>query len=145
MRRLLGLVFVLSVAAFPAAAEVAGKRPHIVDGETLVLLGQRVRLFGVDAPALDQVCETGGEAWHCGQVARWRLVERIGTNWVVCVEQSVDPDGTIAAQCYLGGRGGYDLNAWAVAKGWALARRSESPAFAEAEDQARTQRLGLWR
>ena len=39
---------------------------------------------------------------------------------------------------------GEDLNAWLVREGWALAYVAYSTAYAPAEENARTQKRGLW-
>jgi len=39
---------------------------HVIDGDTLVIKGTKIRLAGIDAPELDQ-------PW--GQQARWAMVE----------------------------------------------------------------------
>lgn len=145
MWRLLPILGLVLLAPAPALAEIAGKRPYVVDGDSFELLGVRVRLFGVDAPYPDQTCQLNGAPWNCGLDARWALSDRIGLNWVVCVERGRDPDGSVSALCYLGGIGGPDLNGWIVARGWALARRQESPAYVAQEEAARQAGRGLWR
>jgi endonuclease YncB( thermonuclease family) len=60
-----------------ALAAIAGP-PRVVDGDTLEIAGQRVRLFGIEAPALDQLCQHGGQEYQCGRVA----VPRCGI-WLV--------------------------------------------------------------
>lgn len=145
MARLLPIAILLLLVQTPAWAEIAGKRPYVVDGDSFELLGIRVRLFGVDAPDPDQTCSLNGASWNCGLDARWALGDRIGLNWVVCIERSRDPDGSVSAVCYLGGIGGPELNGWIVAQGWALARRQESQAYLADEEAARRAGRGLWR
>lgn len=144
MRGLLLVALFLAVLATPSSAEIAGKRPHVVDAASFELLGVRVRLFGVAAPPVTQTCFAGGQRWNCGQAARWALVERIGLNWVVCDERGRDASGAVIALCALGGRGGPELNGWIVARGWALARPDESPDYSAEEAAARQAGRGIW-
>lgn len=44
-------------------AEARVSTPMVVDGDTLTLDGERVRLWGVDAPERDQTCERATEAF----------------------------------------------------------------------------------
>jgi len=133
------------LAVTPARSEITGKRPNVLSADTLELVGLRVRLYGIDAPELGQTCRVGSEIWNCGNDARWAAIDRIGNNWVACVGQGVDADGTLAAVCYLGGVGGPELNGWLVAHGWALAYRPESRAYLGQEEAAQRAGKGLWR
>ena len=55
-----------------AAQVVLAGMAAVVDGDTLHVGGQRVRLFGIDAPELSQTCDAGNSKVACGQLAaRW--------------------------------------------------------------------------
>ena len=59
------------IAASPAT--------HIIDGDTFTLGGERVRLWGIDAPEALQICQdAAGRGFRCGDVARERLIALIG-------------------------------------------------------------------
>ena len=49
------LVAILSASAIPAQADVAGMA-RVIDGDTIVINGEHVRLRGIDAPETDQTC-----------------------------------------------------------------------------------------
>ena len=145
MRSLVLALLSLLLSVSPAFAEITGKRPQVIDGNTIVLGGARIRLFGIDAPEPEQTCRVEGRPWNCGLEARWAVANRIGWNWVSCLQRGRDPGGAIAAVCYLGGVGGPELNAWLVEQGWALAHRSESLDYMAEEESARRSGRGLWR
>ncbi len=140
-----GLAAVLLLAIEPAGADVIGKRPRVIDGNTLELAGVRLRLYGIDAPETDQTCRAETRTWNCGIEARWATINRIGQNWVACRARGRDPGGALAAVCYLGGIGGPELNSWLVAQGWALAYRPESRDYVGDEAAARQAGRGIWR
>lgn len=134
----------LLLFAAPASAEIGGK-PRIIDGDTLAFGPVVVRLFGLDAPELNQTCLAGGKRWACGQEASFALALETAYQWVTCLEQGSDEYGRPWALCYLGGIGGPDLNRRVVLGGWAIADRRYSTRFVEEEDEARADRRGIWR
>jgi endonuclease YncB( thermonuclease family) len=137
------LALVAAVVAAPQAgrADVVGQAT-VIDGDTLEIRGQRIRLHGIDAPESGQRCELDGEAYLCGQSAAFALADRIGRRTVTCAPRDVDRYGRIVAVCSAGGE---DLNAFMVRRGWALAYRKYSTAYVDEEVAARAEGLGLWR
>lgn len=126
-----------------ANAEIAGK-PRIVDGNTIEIAGQRIRLYGVDAPDERQTCNADGREWRCGQEAGFALARIIETHWTYCYERDRDLR-VVVAVCHLSGPNGPDLSAAMVREGWALADRQYATDYVAAEDEARKARAGLWR
>ena len=135
------IIFLLPIYAH---AGVTGK-PRIVDGDTIDIGGQRIRLHGIDAPESKQTCLENGIRWHCGTNATFALAERIGKNLVVCQQRDVDRYKRIVAVCRLAGPEGPDVNRWMVANGWALAYRRYSPDYVIDEKTAKKAGRGLWR
>ena len=124
-----------------AAADVAGTA-SVIDGDTLEIHGQRLRLHGIDAPESAQTCRTAnGREWRCGQQAALALAEKIGRRTVTCWQKDTDRYGRIVAACAAGGE---DLNGWLVAQGWALAYREYSKDYIGREASARAARAGIW-
>jgi len=124
-----------------SAADLIGQA-SIIDGDTIEIHGQRIRLFGIDAPEHDQLCEAGGNQYRCGQQAALALADQIGRQTVDCAPRDVDQYGRFVAVCSAGGE---DLNAWMVRNGWALAYRHYSAAYVPDEDAAHLAGLGIWR
>lgn len=96
----------------------------VVDGDTIEIHGQRIRLHGIDAPESSQLCvRPTGERWRCGQQASFALADRIERATVSCQPGDRDRYGRIVAICF---KGNEDLNRWMVASGWAVAFRRYS-------------------
>lgn len=122
------------------AAEIAGVAT-VIDGDTLEVRGERIRLHGIDAPESAQSCEAGGKAWRCGQQASLALADRIGRLPVRCETFQRDRYKRIIAICR---QGETNLNRWMVRNGWALAYRRYSTDYVAAENEARQTELGIW-
>jgi len=126
----------------PALAfEVYGPA-RVIDGDTLEVAGERVRLFGIDAPEKGQTCRgPRGRPWPCGRVATHALKALIAGRPVVCQTTARDRYGRAIARCLVART---DLSAWMVGAGWALAYRRYSTRYVPWECAARRDRRGLW-
>ena len=76
-------VWLLAVTGHPALAEIAGM-PKIIDGDTIEVQGQAIRLYGIDAPELGQACTIEERAYDCGLVARTALLDLTAGVAVTC-------------------------------------------------------------
>ena len=47
----------------------------IVDGDTIVLNGEKIRFSGIDTPELKQTCLQGDQELDCGMTAKMLLME----------------------------------------------------------------------
>jgi len=139
------LIGVLAIAAFgeePQRKEIVGYA-RIVDGDTIVVQNQPVRLFGVDAPEFEQICaDDRNRAYRCGLVAADALDQIIGNHVVVCLTSSHDGYGRAVATCFVGTE---DIGAAMVSTGYAV----DYPAYShgkyrQQEDEARAAKRGLW-
>ena len=138
MKRLLvclgTLAFWTSAAAIPLSGEAV-----VVSGDTLEVAGERVRLRGVDAPGLGQICRRAtGIEWRCGLLAKLELARHIDGRPVACDSVEHDEFGQRVAICTVDGA---ELGAWLVERGWALAAGNR---HAVVETEAREAGRGLW-
>ena len=141
MAHAIGLVAVLAI--LPAAAQAqTGGRARVIDGDTLVLKEERIRLSGIDAPEAAQSCLFEGEWWPCGQRATEALGNYIERRSLNCFGVDHDTEGNLLAVCLVEGE---DVNGWLVTEGWAIADRRNSSAYAKEERAAKVARKGVWR
>jgi endonuclease YncB( thermonuclease family) len=135
------LTVLLAAAAAPVRADVAGTA-KVIDGDTIAINGERIRLHGIDAPETHQTCSAYGQAWACGQMATDWLKSHVARREVACVGHARDRYGRLLAVCYVGGE---SLNERIVREGWALDFRRYSTDYLAAEEDARRNGAGIWR
>jgi endonuclease YncB( thermonuclease family) len=143
MRPLILLIPLL--ALMPAVADAADPitgPASVIDGDTIEIDGQRISLYGVDAPEAAQTCAVGGKEERCGEQATTALAARIGQQTVTCKPKDTDQDGDMLAVCSAGGD---DLNGWMVSQGMALAFRQYANKYVRREKKAAKEKVGLWR
>lgn len=134
IRLILSIAIVLSAGA--ARAQV-----RVVDGDTLEHGGVAYRLNGIDAPEYGQMCNGPRGPWPCGAEALEQLVRLTRNAHVTCRRISEDGYGRTIATCFADGR---DLGAAMVASGHAWAFVKFSDTYVEAQDRAKSGRLGIW-
>lgn len=124
-----------------AAAQVIEGRVRVVDGDTLHVAGETIRLHGIDAPEGRQSCTgTDGRAWDCGTWATQELRALAGRS-VRCTGVERDGYGRLVARC-TGPQG--DLGAAMVARGAAVAYLRYAQDYIDEEKQASLAQRGLW-
>lgn len=125
----------------PEASSLSGPA-RAVDGDTIEIGAERIRLEGIDAPELAQSCARADRTpWPCGKAARQALVALIAGRDVTCQSKGRDKYGRLLAICFAGGD---DLNAAMVRTGnaWAFVKYSSS--YTAEEQDARRRRAGVW-
>lgn len=142
MRLLIPLVVALAAACTAPMPDVTG-RASVIDGDTLEIHGQRIRLWGVDAPEGRQSCtDAQGAAYACGRSAAQHLDRHLQNQVVACVRQDTDRYGRMVARCQADGE---DVGAWLVRHGHAVRyARYAGGAYVREEADARREGLGLW-
>eukprot|EP00241_Pyramimonas_parkeae_P006690 CAMPEP_0114260484 /NCGR_PEP_ID=MMETSP0058-20121206/20519_1 /TAXON_ID=36894 /ORGANISM="Pyramimonas parkeae, CCMP726" /LENGTH=319 /DNA_ID=CAMNT_0001375737 /DNA_START=156 /DNA_END=1112 /DNA_ORIENTATION=+ len=141
---LVGIVAVWLIAGGSAVAssDVLSGTFRVVDGDTLKMGDERVRLYGVDAPESKQMCTTNqGKEYACGVVSTQQLEQHIGNQKVSCAVKNKDQYGRNVAVCSAGGE---DLNRWMVQNGLAVAYREFSSDYVRDEENAKLSRKGIW-
>lgn len=116
---------------------------RVIDGDTLVMDGQRVRLFGIDAPEIEQPCRLGDRPWYPGPLATDVLRALADSPEFRCsIGLDRDKHERVVARCYVGD---LDVGAEMVRRGWAM----DWPAYSRGrywrqQEHAREHKLGIW-
>lgn len=139
----------LSVVCGPAFADSV----RVIDGDTIELAGQRIRLWGIDAPEQSQTCEgkpgtgllfmwKGGQTYQCGRDATAVMVELTRGKDVTCEQRDIDRYRRIVAVCRTDAG---ELNAAMVRRGWAIDYTHYSKGrYKPEEAAAKAEHLGIW-
>jgi endonuclease YncB( thermonuclease family) len=129
-------------ARAPAGRHLSAAAPRlaVVDGDTLRLGDQVVRLEGIAAPARGSVCHAAGEGGtDCGAAAANALALLVRGGAVDCTIHGHDGEGRPVGYCRAGCTG---LSEAQVLDGWA---RAETANLRETETAARMAGRGIWR
>ena len=113
----------------------------IVDGDTIVLDGEKIRFSGIDTPELKQTCMNGDEKVFCGESAKMLLIKKIGHEIPQCIREGKDVYKRTLAECFINGE---SLSAFLVRSGYAFAYRKYSDKFIKDEEFAKENKLGMW-
>jgi endonuclease YncB( thermonuclease family) len=141
--KLLAALLLITLPALAATdVERISGSPRIVDGDTLVIDGTRIRLHGIDTPEAKQTCQRDGIDWLCGQEASKALRDYVGGAELRCERIDTDRYGRMVAKCFM--PNGIDIGEWMVSNGWALAYRSYSKEYMDEESAAEAAERGLW-
>jgi endonuclease YncB( thermonuclease family) len=100
-----------------SAAEPIVGQATVIDGDTIMIRSQRIRLAGMDAFEARQTCQdAAGKDYPCGRDAAFALDDFIGRRNVNC-EPKDRSWGRIVAICSVDDE---DLGAWMVQQGHAV-------------------------
>jgi len=135
------LIVGISAAIERAVAENASSSATVVDGDTLEINGETVRLYGIDAPELGQFCLNGSKRYRCGYEAALTLKNLAGSALVECQSTPVEANnfGQICSVDLV------DLAEAMLRRGYALALPNALAVYRKAERDAKQSRLGIWR
>jgi endonuclease YncB( thermonuclease family) len=108
-----------------------------IDGDSLRLGTEELRLKGIDAPELSQLCTISGKETPCGREARAALRKLLSSGLVTCLGDGLDRYGRLLATCRVRG---IDINAAMVRDGQAIAYGD----YNKEESEAKAAYRGLW-
>jgi endonuclease YncB( thermonuclease family) len=116
--------------------------PKIIDGDTIYIDKDKIRLHGIDAPEKDQDCTFQEKKWACGKQSTIELKKMINNQIIKCVSKSIDIYKRYLAVCSVNR---VNLNQNMVKQGWAVAYRYYSLDYITEEKYAQDNLLGIWK
>ena len=139
-RLLIILCFFYNFSTF--AQEIIRGQAKIIDGDTVHIGKNKIRLHGIDAPEINQTCIIDGELWNCGIESKMALKKLISKKEINCEILDVDRYKRYVSECLVNN---ININKYMVQSGWAIAYRYYSIKFVEDEEIAKKQKLGIWK
>ena len=113
----------------------------VIDGDTIVLNGEKIRFSGIDTPELKQKCIKNDQKVFCGVLAKKLLLEKIDNKTPECIREGKDIYKRTLAECFINGE---SLSVFLVRNGYAFAYRKYSDKFIKEEEFAKKNKNGLW-
>jgi endonuclease YncB( thermonuclease family) len=144
------LALILTLVVSPAQAEIIAGRATVIDGDTLEIHGEHIRILDVDAPESGQYCfkklqSLDEGAWPCGLQAALALSDWIGEQSLTCETTKMESDEINKhwlAHCTVAGQ---DLAEWLAASGWAVpSRKCKCDTIRDAAHAARAAQRAIW-
>ena len=137
MKKLLGILVLALLFCNTSFADSL----RVVDGDTIVLNGEKIRFSGIDTPELKQTCLKDSREVPCGMTAKMLLVKKIGNATIECISEGKDNYKRTLAECFVDGE---SLSKFLVRSGYAFAYRKYSTKFIKDEEFAKANKLGMW-
>jgi len=144
MKKLLGIV----VLGFLAYNTSFADSLRVVDGDTIVLNGEKIRFGGIDSPETKywgkkQPCYLNEVKVFCGELSKEKLIEKIGNSTISCErEKNKDRNDRTVAECFVNGE---SLSKFMVRTGYAFDFvKYSKKKYAQDEEYAKANKLGLW-
>ena len=141
-------IFLLSTKA--SSIEKIEGVPSVTDGDTIKINGNKIRLFGIDAPEVKQSCKKPlisfsfyslYKKYNCGVISTEKLRDKISNKKISCLISNKDRYGRFIGECFYKK---LNLNSWMVKNGYAVAYLKYSKKFQQQENYAKQNKLGIW-
>ena len=122
----------------------------VIDGDTIKIKDNYIRLAGIDAPEKKQICKKPdisisfliiNKNYHCGKVSTIELKKYLKKSKIKCIFNSKDHYNRLIADCYKNKK---NINSWLVRNGYAIAYKRYSKKYILDEQHAKKNKLGVW-
>ena len=142
--------FILSNSAYSEIKFISAhtNQVRVIDGDSLQIRKEKIRLSGIDAPEINQICYDHNDSpYACGHVAKKKLESFIkDTNYskIYCYYSERDKYDRILGECMLGETSSVNINNEMVFWGHAVAYLRYSEKYIEQQETAKKLNYGLW-
>lgn len=130
-----------------------GKIETFIDGDSFILADRKVKLWGIEAPQLNQKCYFNNSYFNCGKKSKQFLIEKFSNKTIACDVQLILKNNTYVSNCYAYNprstenfrTDGIFINDYLVAKGYAFEKIKISHGyFSKSNFEAQRTKKGLW-
>jgi len=135
----------------PANSEIISGKAITIDGDTIKIKNKKIRLHGIDAPEIKQLCQrtflsififSFQENYKCGEISKKKLEKYVKNNIIKCKVEGIDRYKRILGTCY---KNTININSRMVRNGYAVAYKKYSKKYISVEREAKREELGLWK
>ncbi len=116
---------IILILLFIFSSQALADNLKVIDGDTIVLNGEKIRFAGIDAPEYDQDCMNGDLLIYCGMFSKVLLTKKIGDETPECISEGKE-------------------SSFLVRHGYAFAYRKYSKKFVKDEEHAKKIKIGMW-
>ena len=122
----------------------------VIDGDTIKIRKNKIRLYGIDAPESKQICQkpwltisflSFNRDYPCGEISTKKLKSKINNKYILCKSFNKDRYKRFIAECF---KGKTNINRWMVRNGYAVVYHKYSKKYLAPENLAKDEKLGLW-
>ena len=138
------LLFTLSLIFYSSASfseKIIKGKAKIIDGDTIHIDKNKIRLHGIDAPEINQTCSIDNKIWNCGIESALALEKIILEKKIICKIINVDRYKRFVGICFVNN---ININQYMVQNGWAVAYLYYSLDYKDDENFARNNKAGIW-
>ncbi len=142
LNSLLILIFLIKFVLASEEKTITGKA-YVVDGDTIIIGEEKIRLYGIDAPEMKQVCYSKlNEPYFCGLKSKNFLEKLNKDKKLICYYSQRDRYKRIIGDCY--NKNKNNINALMVLFGHAVAYERYSKKYILQEEKAKLNEKGIW-
>ena len=135
------ILFLFFYSSGSLSQKIIQGKAKIIDGDTIHINKNKIRLHGIDAPEMDQTCAIKNKVWHCGIESSAALKKLVLDNNISCVVNDIDKYKRYIAECFINNK---NINKFMVKNGWAIAYRYYSSDYINDENIAKNNKTGIW-
>ena len=125
----------------------------VIDGDSIKISNHRIRLLGIDAPELKQLCkDQNNKTYACGKASKIFLksfIEEVkklrNLSEVFCYYSELDKYKRVLGECFVGSKRKYSLNQAMVMSGNAIAYLRYSDKYLKDQEAAMKRKRDLVR
>ena len=145
------LFFILSNSAYSEIKFISSNIEEVIitDGDSLKIGKEKIRLSGIDAPEMKQICyDENDSPYACGHVTKKKLeyfIKGSPYSKIYCYYSERDKYNRILGECMLGETSSVNINNEMVFWGHAVAYLRYSKKYLKAQENAMQWKNGLWR
>ena len=150
LRKILIKLILINFFYISAHSEIISGTAKVIDGDTIKIDNKKIRLHGIDAPEINQLCSktflsififSFEKKYKCGEISKKKLENYVHNNYIKCKVKGIDKYNRILGTCY---KNTININSRMVRSGQAVAYRKFSKKYISVQREAKKEEIGLW-